>query len=196
MRWIWLLGWLGLCFAVAGVSGRWTASEIPEWYRTLIRPAISPPNWVFGPVWTLLYALMAVAAWQIGQSPASPQRTWGLAAVSCATGAEFRLVVDLLPPTRHRGCAGGGCGVMGCHRRHDAGLWPGRALGGVADGALLGLGQLCRGSERGVLAAELSQNRCSKSGSSDSEKPQKPLRAISEPLAAPQVPPRDTPSRY
>jgi translocator protein len=78
MRWIWLLGWLGLCFGVAGVSGRWTASEIPEWYRTLIRPAISPPDWVFGPAWTLLYALMAVAAWQIAQSPASPQRTWGL----------------------------------------------------------------------------------------------------------------------
>jgi translocator protein len=78
MRWIWLLGWLGLCFGVAGVSGQWTASEIPEWYQTLIRPAISPPDWVFGPAWTLFYALMAVAAWQIGQSPASPQRTWGL----------------------------------------------------------------------------------------------------------------------
>ena len=79
MRWISLICWLGICFAVAGVSGRWTASEIPAWYHTLTRPAIAPPNWLFGPVWSLLYALMAVAAWQVWESAASPMRTWGLA---------------------------------------------------------------------------------------------------------------------
>ena len=79
MRWISLLFWIALCFTVAGISGRWTASEIPGWYRTLVRPAIAPPNWVFGPVWTLLYLMMAVAAWQVSQSAASPLRTWGLA---------------------------------------------------------------------------------------------------------------------
>ena len=79
MRWISLICWIGLCFAVAGVSGSWTASAVPGWYRTLTRPAIAPPDWVFGPAWTLLYALMAVAAWRIWESPASPLRTWGLA---------------------------------------------------------------------------------------------------------------------
>ena len=64
---------------VAGVSGSWTASEVPGWYRTLVRPSIAPPNWVFGPVWTLLYAMMAVAAWQVWESPSSPLRTLGLA---------------------------------------------------------------------------------------------------------------------
>ena len=78
MRWVWLFFWIALCFAVAGVSGRFTAAEIPGWYRTLIRPAIAPPNAVFGPVWTLLYAMMAIAAWQIGQTVASPLRTWAL----------------------------------------------------------------------------------------------------------------------
>jgi tryptophan-rich sensory protein len=78
MRWISLLFWLGLCFGVAGVSGSWTASEIPTWYRTLTRPAIAPPNWVFAPVWTLLYALMAIAAWRVWESAPSSLRTWGL----------------------------------------------------------------------------------------------------------------------
>jgi tryptophan-rich sensory protein len=89
MRWISLLFWVGLCFVVAGVSGRWTASEIPGWYRTLVRPAIAPPNWVFAPVWTLLYALMAIAAWQIWQSAASPLRTWALALFLVQLGLNF-----------------------------------------------------------------------------------------------------------
>ncbi len=79
MRWIALLVWLVLCFAVAGLGGRWTAGEIPSWYRTLKRPAFAPPNWVFGPVWTLLYLLMAVAAWTVWETPSSPIRAWGLA---------------------------------------------------------------------------------------------------------------------
>ena len=78
MRWISLICWLGLCFLVAGISGSWTASEVPGWYRTLVRPSIAPPNWVFGPVWTLLYAMMAIAAWQVWESAASPLHTWGL----------------------------------------------------------------------------------------------------------------------
>ena len=78
MRWIWLLTWLGLCFAVAGVGGSWTTSEIPGWYRTLTRPSIAPPSWLFGPVWTLLYTLMAVAAWQVSQTPPSTPRTWAI----------------------------------------------------------------------------------------------------------------------
>jgi tryptophan-rich sensory protein len=79
MRWIYLAAWMVLCFAVAAISGRWTAKEIPLWYATLDRPAISPPNWVFGPVWTLLYALMAIAAWRISLAPTGPTRTAALA---------------------------------------------------------------------------------------------------------------------
>jgi len=89
MRWISLIGWMGICFAVAGVSGLWTASEIPGWYRTLARPVIAPPNWIFGPAWTLLYALMAVAAWQIWRSPASTERTLGLALFLVQLGLNF-----------------------------------------------------------------------------------------------------------
>jgi tryptophan-rich sensory protein len=89
MRWIWLVVWLGICSAVAGVSGRFTATEIPGWYRTLVRPRIVPPNWVFGPVWTILYALMAIAAWRVGQAAPSAMRAWGLGLFIVQLGLNF-----------------------------------------------------------------------------------------------------------
>ncbi|MEO8351904.1 MAG: TspO/MBR family protein [Chthoniobacteraceae bacterium] len=57
-----LLGFLLLTFA-APAAGVWTTS--PEWYQQLARPTWSPPPGIFGPVWTALYLLMAVAAWLV-----------------------------------------------------------------------------------------------------------------------------------
>jgi tryptophan-rich sensory protein len=78
MRWVSLVCWIALCFAVAGVSGSWTATEVAGWYRTLQRPGFAPPDWVFGPVWTLLYAMMAVSAWRVWLTPSSTARTAGI----------------------------------------------------------------------------------------------------------------------
>jgi len=51
---------------LAGIIGSvFTFSAIPTWYATLAKPMFSPPNWVFGPVWTILYALMGVAAYMV-----------------------------------------------------------------------------------------------------------------------------------
>lgn len=51
---------------LAGVVGSFfTVSSIPTWYATLEKPAFSPPNWVFGPVWITLYLLMGVAAYLV-----------------------------------------------------------------------------------------------------------------------------------
>lgn len=48
---------------LAGVIGSlFTFSAIPTWYSTLTKPDINPPNWLFGPVWTMLYILMGVSA--------------------------------------------------------------------------------------------------------------------------------------
>jgi tryptophan-rich sensory protein len=51
--------------AVGASASVFTEPSIPTWYAGLVRPAIAPPNWVFAPVWTTLYVLMAVAAWRV-----------------------------------------------------------------------------------------------------------------------------------
>ena len=55
-----LVGWLALSFTAAAIGGFFLPGE---WYARMQRPAWNPPNWIFGPVWTALYTMMAVAAW-------------------------------------------------------------------------------------------------------------------------------------
>lgn len=59
-----LIGWLVVCFAASGI-GAVASLEARSFYGELIQPAWAPPSWLFGPVWTALYALMGVAAWLV-----------------------------------------------------------------------------------------------------------------------------------
>ena len=71
-QWLMLAGFLVVTFGVATVGGIATSGSLRSWYPTLTKPAWNPPGWVFGPVWTALYAMMAVAAWLVWR-----QAGWG-----------------------------------------------------------------------------------------------------------------------
>lgn len=58
--------------AIGSASGFITAGAIDTWYAGINKPSFNPPNWIFGPVWTLLYILMGVAAGLIWSSTAQP----------------------------------------------------------------------------------------------------------------------------
>jgi translocator protein len=57
-----LLGWLAVSFGASLVGSRFMPGE---WYAALAKPAWTPPNWIFAPVWTLLYALIGLSAWLV-----------------------------------------------------------------------------------------------------------------------------------
>jgi translocator protein len=61
-RWLALAGWVVLPL-LAGAFG--SQFQPGAWYAQLEKPAWNPPSWVFGPVWTVLYILMGVAAWLV-----------------------------------------------------------------------------------------------------------------------------------
>jgi tryptophan-rich sensory protein len=66
------IGLLAASFAavtlVAALGGALTALGLGPWYDALPKPAWNPPAWVFGPVWTTLYALQAIAAWLVARA--------------------------------------------------------------------------------------------------------------------------------
>lgn len=72
-----LVGWLLAAFA-AGAVGAVASVDAASFYAQLSKPSWAPPAWVFGPVWSTLYALMGVAAWLVWRSPGSKGVALGL----------------------------------------------------------------------------------------------------------------------
>jgi len=63
-----------VCFAAAGIGSALTLPAISGWYESLAKPSFNPPNAVFGPVWTVLYALMAIAMWRVWMRSSGAER--------------------------------------------------------------------------------------------------------------------------
>ncbi|RJT04068.1 TspO/MBR family protein [Halococcus sp. IIIV-5B] len=56
---------VAVCVVLGAAAGLVTSPQIATWYTTIEKSGFTPPNWVFGPVWTALYALQGVAAWLV-----------------------------------------------------------------------------------------------------------------------------------
>ena len=56
---------VALCLGIGALGGAVVATSVDTWYAELAKPSFTPPDSVFGPIWTVLYVLMAIAAWRV-----------------------------------------------------------------------------------------------------------------------------------
>jgi tryptophan-rich sensory protein len=77
-RWNYLIGFIVLTLGGGLLIGFWTAPG--SWYAALAKPTFNPPNWLFAPVWSILYVLIAIAGWSTFERAGSawPMRLWWL----------------------------------------------------------------------------------------------------------------------
>ena len=69
-----------LPLGIGAFAGMFTSQAIPGWYNTLNSPSFSPPNWIFGPVWTMLYIVMGISLYLIWDLPPDNERNLALIA--------------------------------------------------------------------------------------------------------------------
>jgi translocator protein len=70
--WLSLLPFVLLCFAARAIGSVFTRQSVQNWYPQLNKPQWNPPNWVFGPVWSFLYLMMALSAWLVWREAGWP----------------------------------------------------------------------------------------------------------------------------
>jgi tryptophan-rich sensory protein len=68
-----LIFFLLVTFLAAFIGNFFTMPSIQDWYASLSKPSFNPPNWLFGPAWTILYFLMAVSAFLVWQKRENPR---------------------------------------------------------------------------------------------------------------------------
>jgi benzodiazapine receptor len=56
---------VALCLVIGALGAAVVATSVDTWYADLAKPSFTPPDRLFGPVWTVLYVLMAIAAWRV-----------------------------------------------------------------------------------------------------------------------------------
>lgn len=75
-----LAGFAVVCLAVSAIGGAITSTTVDTWYQEIAKPRFNPPDWVFAPVWTTLYILIAIAGWRVWRSARTLARSLALVA--------------------------------------------------------------------------------------------------------------------
>jgi tryptophan-rich sensory protein len=60
-----LIAFMVLCLIISAFGGAVTATSVNDWYATLDKPSFNPPNWLFAPVWTAIYFMIAFSGWRV-----------------------------------------------------------------------------------------------------------------------------------
>jgi len=71
---LYLLACIVFTMSIGAIGGIATASGVNDWYLTIVKPSFNPPNFLFGPVWSLLYLLMGISFYLILQAPKTKLR--------------------------------------------------------------------------------------------------------------------------
>ncbi|MFH1805293.1 MAG: TspO/MBR family protein [Pseudomonadota bacterium] len=72
-----LIAFMVLCLIISAAGGAVTATSVGDWYQTLTKPVFSPPDWLFAPVWTVIYFMIALSGWRAWLVGGFRQRTGG-----------------------------------------------------------------------------------------------------------------------
>lgn len=83
------MSWLVVCVGGGALVGMVTAGGDSAWYQALEKPTWTPPSWIFGPMWTLLYVAMALAAWRVWRRGGWVTRAAPLSAFVVQLGLNF-----------------------------------------------------------------------------------------------------------
>jgi translocator protein len=70
--WLSLVPFVVICFAAAGIGSYFTSGSVRTWYPQVKKPEWNPPNWVLGPVGSVLYLMMAISAWLVWRAAGWP----------------------------------------------------------------------------------------------------------------------------
>lgn len=89
-EWLALAGFVLICALTSALGGLATATSVDGWYQALAKPPFNPPDWVFAPVWTGIFTLLAIAGWRVWLQPRGTSRRTLLALYA------LQLVLNLL----------------------------------------------------------------------------------------------------
>jgi len=73
MKWLSLVLFLGVCLSIGFAGSVFTFSSVNSWYLQINKPIYTPPNWLFGPVWTTLFIMMGISGWLAWENNKKPK---------------------------------------------------------------------------------------------------------------------------